>query len=226
MYPISEIFDSPQGEGLYAGTMMTFIRLAGCSVGRPYPKDKALPVYQEECTLYDGRKFPCDTDYRVRERLSVGQLTDRLTLGIDHICLTGGEPMIHNLEPLIVALHALKKEVHLETSGTIKLCKAIPNTFIQKIPWITVSPKAGVLDDMIERANEIKLLVDEDFNVDHIPAKVFEHQLVFIHPVNYEHSVNPKNVRLIMELQKRRPNWRIGLQLHKVLESYIKERVR
>src|SRR4051812_2738266 len=95
-YPISEIFTSPQGEGLYTGMMMTFIRLAGCSVGRPYPKEKyvvlphcefkciggdpdmghgpncayaksthVLPIYTEQCTLYDGRTFACDTDYRV-----------------------------------------------------------------------------------------------------------------------------------------------------------------
>ena len=75
-YPISEIFTSPQGEGVYAGAMMTFIRLAGCTVGKPFPKEKyqsrkdpiegahnipGLAVYTEKCTLYDGREFACDT---------------------------------------------------------------------------------------------------------------------------------------------------------------------
>ena len=26
-YPVSEIFTSPQGEGLYAGTLMTFVKI-------------------------------------------------------------------------------------------------------------------------------------------------------------------------------------------------------
>lgn len=92
VYPISEIFVSPQGEGVYQGTMMTFIRLAGCTVGKPFPKemyvpsqkirpDKSIqnkpaefPIYTEKCTLYDGREFACDTDYRVKERLMVEKL--------------------------------------------------------------------------------------------------------------------------------------------------------
>src|SRR5271170_6427812 len=88
-YPVSEIFTSIQGEGVYTGTVMTFIRLAGCSVGKKIAeKDRAivnqkaehfsqppgvelkpnhlsvLKPYTEICTLYDGREFLCDTDFR------------------------------------------------------------------------------------------------------------------------------------------------------------------
>src|SRR5271155_1867576 len=107
LYPIAEIFTSPQGEGQYCGTMMTFIRLAGCSVGKPFPKDRyyreqdPLPIYTEMCTLYDGRTFECDTDYRVKERLEVSQILDRIPAEVDHVCISGGEPFIHNLNPLV-----------------------------------------------------------------------------------------------------------------------------
>src|SRR6266404_9631270 len=98
-YPFAEFFCSPQGEGLHCGQLMNFIRTGGCTVGKPYPKEKyihgtpgenrtlesewakiaqlslqggpqLLPIYTEMCTTYDGRTFPCDTDYRIRARLT------------------------------------------------------------------------------------------------------------------------------------------------------------
>ncbi len=33
-YPLAERFKAPQGEGLFTGTPMAFVRLVGCSVGK------------------------------------------------------------------------------------------------------------------------------------------------------------------------------------------------
>ena len=49
------VFRTIQGDGTYAGTPMTFVRLAGCSVGCPQ----------------------CDTDYSVAERTSVKDIVER-----------------------------------------------------------------------------------------------------------------------------------------------------
>ena len=246
-YPISEIFISPQGEGQYAGSQMAFVRLAGCTVGKPFPKEyykhelqhPVLPIYTEMCTLYDGRTFACDTDYRVKERLTIDQIFDRIRsleqtpagteLYTRHVCVTGGEPFIHDLDPFLMGCFARLLQLHVETSGTIPFKKAFPrDSSLINSPnnlWITVSPKYGALPEMMIRAHEIKLLVDEDFKLEKIPEAVIKHPLVYIQPVNYEHEVNPDNLRRVMDLQKTHPQWRVSLQLHKVLSHYIGERV-
>lgn len=225
-YPIAEIFTSPQGEGVWTGTMMTFVRLAGCTVGKPQHgkgRYEFLSVYTEQCTLYDGRTFPCDTDYRVKERLTVEEILAQVPYDIKHVCISGGEPFMHDLHPLITGLTRIHKQVHIETSGTIyKDYKSL----YDPQPWITVSPKRGMLGEMIQQADEIKLLVDENFDPMNVPIVVLSHHTIYIQPINGENTVNADNLRLCMGWQKEFPNWRISLQLHKVLESFVGEHVR
>jgi 7-carboxy-7-deazaguanine synthase len=247
MYPISEIFVSPQGEGVFCGVAMAFVRLSGCTVGKPYPKNRytyaatdsndnqnaVLPVYTEQCTLYDGRKFSCDTDYRVKERLTVDQILLRIPDDVEHVCITGGEPMMHDLSTLITYLWAKQKKVHIETSGTIN------NVIPSKDVWVTVSPKYGVYLDMLKRADEIKILVDGQFNPTE-KIRAYYHELmqavslldiaeskpVYLQPVNLEFEISRENLRLCMEWQKKFPCFRLSLQLHKVLSQEINELVR
>ena len=248
-YPISEIFTSPQGEGLYAGTLMTFIRLAGCSVGKPFPKERYigietfkkldnpntpvsegieelkekgyLPIYTEQCTLYDGRTFECDTDYRVKQRMTLREIRSQVPENIPRICITGGEPLIHDLSDLVDEFP--DKGIHLETSGT----KPLPGWLVGEIDdshvWLTVSPKQGVLRDVVEEANELKFLVDENFNeqkaqeiIDWVEDFTNPTCLIWIQPVNYEHTVNVDNMKRCIELQKKYPLVRISNQSHKL----------
>lgn len=236
-YPIAEFFISPQGEGQYCGAQMAFVRLAGCTVGKPFPKEmyKTLPIYTEMCTLYDGRTFACDTNYRSKEKISTANIFGRIPKDIKHICITGGEPFMHNLNPFVAWAIDRQMEVHIETSGTLPLVKAfpsrdtfpgiaIPSKYEQDV-WITVSPKFGVLPEMIRRADEIKILIDKDFDPHKLPVSIIEHNRVYIQPVNFEHEINPENLKLVMKWQKEYPNWRVSLQLHKVLSHYLGERV-
>lgn len=227
-YPVSEIFTSVQGEGGYAGTPMTFVRLAGCTVGRKYPADqyrgdKALPIYVEQCTLYDGRTFPCDTDYQMHKKMSVDEIVMQIPSGIERVCVTGGEPMMHSLGALFAGLHEARTLIHLETSGTI--CK--PELLVY-VDWLTVSPKKGVLKEVVDRAQEVKLLVDKDFDLGKVPPFCLHPKcgVVYLQPVNGEHTVDRENVKRVVELNKAFPRMRISLQMHKVLEHYTQERVR
>jgi organic radical activating enzyme len=261
-YPVSEIFTSPQGEGVWTGTLMTFIRLAGCCVGKPFPKERYtelphckfeckggdpdighgptcayaksvnahLPIYTEQCTTYDGRHFECDTDYRTKSLMTSEEIVTQVPEGVKYICLTGGEPLMHNLCPLLHALTKTGRKIHIETSGT--RMPVIEEGFELWFPpsrvsnrydplvWITVSPKAGVLMQMIERADEIKLLVDNAFKVDKLPFyNVFpwsKEENVFIQPINHENSINQANMKLVLQLQLQYPHWKISTQMHKL----------
>jgi 7-carboxy-7-deazaguanine synthase len=238
-YPIAEIFTSPQGEGCYVGQMQTFIRLAGCTVGKPYPKERystlaklleetghngkhLLPIYTEKCTLYDGREFPCDTDYRKHESLTSEKILELIPAGVDHVCITGGEPMMHDISLLITHLHGIGRTVHIETSGTI-WCD------LHHDVWVTVSPKTKVLRTMIDRANEIKILVDRNFVPTHsfmdLTTLAYE-KPVFLQPINGEHTVNAENLKLCMKWQNKYPQFRVSVQLHKVMSLILKEEIR
>lgn len=229
-YPISEIFTSPQGEGVYTGQMTTFIRLAGCTVGKPFPREQYhipegrpgyLPIYTEKCTTWDGREFPCDTDYRTKFRLPASDIAKRVQ--VRNVCITGGEPLMHDLDELMFCLRTFS--VHIETSGTVAIESSISNSGLRAMPWVTVSPKKGLLPNMVKRADEIKILVDEHFKWDDLPEDVQNHDNLFLQPINFEHTIRSENVRLVMDLQKAHPNVRISLQLHKVLEMITQERV-
>lgn len=250
-YPISEIFTSPQGEGVYAGTLMTFIRLSGCTVGKPYPKEKyisvmgadvgfddsavtisGLPIYTEKCTLYDGRTFACDTDYRVKERMSPSLIVQQIPRNVQHVCITGGEPLMHDLNHLITYLHESNKEIHLETSGTI-------DKYVDPDIWVSVSPKFNCQYDMIRRADEVKILIDKDFNlvdpmitlIDGGVQAVRLHDLagekpVFLQPINFENAVNKENLQHCLDIQQEYPNFRVSPQMHKLFTAQTGQLVR
>jgi 7-carboxy-7-deazaguanine synthase len=248
-YPISEIFVSPQGEGVYAGVLMCFVRLAGCTVGKPYPREDYQPreentfvgledmppkfkIYTEKCTLYDGRTFPCDTDYRTKHRMSPYQIMQEIPKNVKHVCITGGEPLMHNLDNLLSYMWGEDKHVHIETSGTI-------DKFLKKEVWVTVSPKFNVHYDMLRRADEIKILVDKDFEPDHpitalsdgmvqlvMLSDLAEQKPLYIQPVNFENEVNKENLQRCLDLQQEYPNFRVSPQMHKLFTAQTGQLVR
>lgn len=246
-YPISEMFLSQQGEGTFAGQMQFFIRFAGCTVGKPYSKDRYeerystdtaerplhLPIYTECCTLYDKRQFPCDTDYRVKDRLTADQILSHIPDNVANVCITGGEPLMRDMSEVFNVLCDAGKKIHIETSGTI-------DQFLSKDVWVTVSPKFNCCVRMLHRADELKILVDKDFDINdpiqavHSDGMVHAlslHELakqkpVFLQPINRENEVDSDNLRLCMDLQIKYPNFRLSPQLHKVLSVFIGELVR
>ena len=97
-FKINEIFDSIQGEGLFVGVPMNFIRFTECNL---------------QCRW-------CDTDFENGEILELNEILSRLTKKWKWVSLTGGEPMLEeNLHGLIKELREKEFKVFLETNGTI-----------------------------------------------------------------------------------------------------------
>jgi len=229
--PIAETFHSIQGEGTYVGTPMHFIRLAGCPVGFKATEEavtalkpgdhEVIPVLESGrrgslCKTWDGRRFTCDTDFSCHTYKTVDELIGETWE--KHICLTGGEPLIHqqSLIPLGFFQKAFQKGImiHIETSGTIMLAEVFHH---DKRVWITVSPKFDCKLDMLCLADEIKLLVDENFD----PKNFFKDPQykgqIFLSPINGEKEVNQKNVELTLKWLEHYPTWRLSAQWHKFL---------
>ena len=140
--PIHETFQcTVQGEGYWTGTLVDFIRLAGCPVRCPW----------------------CDTGYAnggkglpsVPE--SIAQLLAQLQS--PRVVITGGEPFIHrDLPELVEALLQADKQVSIETSGACWQ-DVSPQAWITLSPKEHVNPKYPVQELFWTRANEIKLVV-------------------------------------------------------------------
>lgn len=100
---VSEIFRSLQGEGLNQGKPCTFIRCAGCN------------LHCRWCDTPQARQG--GSDLTIPEILSAVR-----ALGLNYICLTGGEPLLQEEAlSLVVSLYNEGFKVDIETNGTIAI---------------------------------------------------------------------------------------------------------
>ena len=122
---VVEMFKSIQGEGIYSGRPMLFIRLAGCNLNCPWCDTKYA---------LEGEFIPmCSRDI-------VSQARHLAKPPIKTICFTGGEPMIYQPEMLRKVARLLKTlqyQLHMETNGTIPPGQSL----LRDIDFWSVSPK-------------------------------------------------------------------------------------
>lgn len=210
--PVAEVFHSVQGEGVYTGTPMMFVRLAGCNVGRYI---QAEDDRHSVCTSCSGANFVCDTDYHRYAEMTIEQLVEECYE--DHVCITGGEPLLHINSGLLELVKALPAAVHVETSGTLPLDRL-------KGCWITCSPKLGYLEANDEYVDEFKLLVDNATKVEDLEDFVEAHvstaagQQVFIQPINGIKEYEQASITKCMDILRQHPEWKLSMQAHKGLE--------
>ena len=192
--PIFEYFYSIQGEGAHSGKPAFFIRLAGCNVGCHWCDVK------ESWPIKDS------------QFLSVAEIIDKAKEAkTDLVIITGGEPLVHNLDHLTSELKKIDKKIHLETSGT--------EPFSGSFDWICFSPKKfkKPLDIYYKLYDELKVVVfnKSDFSWADSHAHLMKKQsFLYLQPeCSVEKKVNP----LIFDFIKQNPNWKISLQIHKYL---------
>jgi len=85
--------------------------------------------------------------------------------------------------------------------------------------WLTVSPKAPLLVEQLWFADEIKLLVDSQFNLeeaDRVVAYAGAEAIVWIQPINTEWELDRSNLAQCLALLQQRPTWRLSSQMHKI----------
>jgi 7-carboxy-7-deazaguanine synthase len=157
---INEIFFSLQGEGVYIGEPMIFIRSSGCNMhctwcDTKYAQDKGKEMSLEEI-VKEISKYPCMK-----------------------VCITGGEPMIQEegLKELVLELDSLGYWTMLETNAS-RYNKEIFDTF----DFISVSPKppssrekseSGVLKEAAKRESQIKIVIANEADYE-FAKKVYE----------------------------------------------------
>ena len=115
-YPIMEHFFSIQGEGKYSGKAAYFVRVAGCDVG---------------CVWCDVKE---SWDKEQHALLSLSEIIENVVNNnANFVVLTGGEPAMYDLHPLVDQLKSLGIMVAIETSG----CYPLKGN----VDWYCFSPK-------------------------------------------------------------------------------------
>ena len=193
-YPVVETFHSVQGEGAWTGSSAFFIRLGGCDVG---------------CWFCDTKNSWNPKRHPQRAIRELAMTASRPNPAI--VVITGGEPLMHNLDPLTEELHRQGLQIHLETSGA--------HPFSGEFDWVTFSPKQTKLphESIYPHVNELKVVVTNsaDFAwAEHQAAKSPPTAAKYLQP----EWTTPESRALVFDYVLRRPEWRISLQTHKFLD--------
>jgi 7-carboxy-7-deazaguanine synthase len=176
--PVVEVFGPTlQGEGRVIGLKTLFVRFAGC----------------------DWACRWCDTPYAWRKG-DLGPVTwldpEEVVAALrardarcPHVTLTGGNPALHDLGPLVDRLHEAGFRVHLETQGS-----RAP-AWLARVDRVTVSPKgpsSGMPPDWDGLARVLALARDPDLKVVVFDAD----DLAFAKEVHRRHPALPLTLQV------------------------------
>lgn len=194
MLPLVEEFFTIQGEGYHTGEAAWFIRLGGCDVG---------------CSWCDSR-FSWDPD--LHPLVETEKIIEHaVQSGIKSVVVTGGEPLMWNLDYLCEGLKKRKICTFIETSGAYPLSG--------QWDWICLSPKRNIppVGNICSDADELKVIIEskDDFEwAEKYRKMVGTRCRFFLQP---EWSRFDIIISDIVEYVKKNPHWKISLQVHKYM---------
>jgi 7-carboxy-7-deazaguanine synthase len=192
--PVMEHFYTLQGEGFHQGRAAYFIRLGGCDVGCVW------------CDVKDSWEMERHPKYEIGSLMSEVKKTPA-----EIVVITGGEPLMHNLDELTHELQSTGLKTHIETSGAYSLSGAWD--------WICLSPKKfkPPLPEILPKADELKVIIfnKSDFTwAEKYAALVSSSCKLYLQP---EWDKAAEMTPLIIEYIKEHPQWELSLQIHKYI---------
>ena len=194
LLPLMEEFYTIQGEGFHSGKAAYFIRLGGCDVGCHWCDVKES---------WDAELHPLTSADKI--------IKNALKYPGKAVVITGGEPLIYNMDYLTEGLQNAGIKTFIETSGAYPLSGSWD--------WICLSPKKFKCPkkEVAQAAGELKVVVfnKSDFAWAEENSKlVSENCKLYLQP---EWSKVDVITPLIIDYVKNNPRWEISLQTHKYL---------
>lgn len=194
MLPLMEAFYTIQGEGFHSGKSAYFLRIGGCDVGCHWCDVKES---------WDAALHPPTHIHEMQEAI--------VPFSAETVVVTGGEPLMWNMQPLTDLLHQKGLQVHIETSGAYPLSG--------NFDWICLSPKKTMPPkaEVLAEADELKVIIHNknDFKwAEQHAAQVKESCRLYLQP---EWSKASDMMEEIVEFVKENPKWSVSLQTHKYM---------
>lgn len=189
-----EAFYTLQGEGFNTGQAACFVRIGGCDVGcwwcdvkESWNASLFPPTPVDQIVAY-AASFPAKA-----------------------VVVTGGEPLLYNLDYFCKKLKESDIRTYLETSGSLRLSGSWD--------WICLSPKKDVppLPETLIKANELKVIIHEPEDLRWAETNrtlVSPECLLYLQP---EWSSRRQIIPVIIDYIKKHPVWKISLQSHKYM---------
>ena len=194
MLPLMEAFYTIQGEGFHSGKSAYFLRIGGCDVG---------------CHWCDVKE---SWDSALHPPTHIEKMQEAITpLSVETVVVTGGEPLMWNMQPLTNLLHQKGLQVHIETSGAYHLSGSFD--------WICLSPKKTMPPkvEVLAEADELKVIIHNkhDFKwAKQHAAQVKGSCCLYLQP---EWSKVSEMMQEIVDFVKENPKWSVSLQTHKYM---------
>ncbi|MBC8266753.1 MAG: 7-carboxy-7-deazaguanine synthase QueE [Flavobacteriales bacterium] len=194
LLPLMEAFYSIQGEGFHSGKSAYFLRIGGCDVGCHWCDVKES---------WDANLHPLTKVEDIIKEIDETK--------INTVVITGGEPLMWNMDLLCSRLKQKGIKVHLETSGAYPLSG--------DFDWICLSPKKNqkALDEIKPLANELKIIVQNKHDLKWAEAQkqsVSTSCKLYLQP---EWSKIELVMPLITDFVMENTHWQISLQTHKYM---------
>lgn len=192
--PLMEAFYTIQGEGFYTGHAAYFIRLAGCDVG---------------CHWCDVKE---SWDQNLHPTVTVDAIVAEAEKNGNLVVITGGEPLMWNLDFLTQQLQLKGIKTNIETSGAYELSGTWD--------WICLSPKKTKLptQSVYDAANELKCIIynNHDFVfAEEQAARVNKNAKLYL---QVEWGKKDEMLPAVIDYVKNNPKWVISTQTHKYLD--------
>lgn len=191
---VKEIFYSLQGEGGQTGLPMVFVRLSGCNLSCPY----------------------CDTDFEEGTPMSMEAIAQAIaSYPTRNILWTGGEPTLQLTEEIIAHFHQLGYRQSIETNGT----RPVP----LGIDYITCSPKPEALATLNHNfpsgVNEWRFPFGAGAPLPPAISTLPSAQYYCLSPIYTEETISqpPQTLGDCIDYIKQNPQWRLSIQLHKLI---------
>jgi organic radical activating enzyme len=194
MLPLMEAFYTIQGEGYYSGKAAYFLRIGGCDVGCHW------------CDVKESWNADLHPPTSITDILKgIAQYP------VDTVVITGGEPLMWNLDKLTAALKLEGLKVHLETSG------AYP--YSGDFDWVCMSPKKmqAPLPAIKPITSELKVIVNNKHDfiwAEQQRAGLTNDCKLYLQA---EWSKREKIIPMIIDFVKENKDWTISLQSHKYM---------
>lgn len=194
LLPVMEAFYTLQGEGFNTGQAACFVRIGGCDVGcwwcdvkESWNASLFPPTPIDQIVAY-ASSFPAKA-----------------------VVVTGGEPLLYNLDYFCKKLKESGIRTFLETSGSLLLSGSWD--------WICLSPKKDVppLPETLKKANELKVIIHEPEDLAWAETNrtlVSPECMLYLQP---EWSSRRQIIPVIIDYIKKHPVWKISLQSHKYM---------